>query len=69
LREVDEAEARGADEMWVTSSSKEVLAIVSLDGQPIGDGRPGPLFRRVYRLYQEYKQKVMRAGSREAVSA
>ncbi len=69
LREVSEAEARGADELWVTSSSKEVLAVVRLDGAPIGDGRPGPVFRRMHRLYQEFKQKVMRAGARESVSA
>ncbi|HYX65164.1 MAG TPA: D-amino acid aminotransferase [Burkholderiales bacterium] len=69
LREVSEAEVRGADELWVTSSSKEVLAIVRLDGAPIGEGRPGPVFRRMYRLYQEFKQKVMRAGKRESISA
>ena len=69
LRDVHEAEVRSADEIWVTSSSKEVLAIVALDGVPVGDGRPGPLFARMYQLYQEFKQKVMRAGKREAVSA
>jgi len=69
LREVTEAEVRAADEIWVTSSSKEVLAIVSLDGKPVGDGRPGAAFWRMYRLYQEFKHKVMRAGKREAVSA
>jgi D-alanine transaminase len=69
LREVSEAQVRGADELWVTSSSKEVLAIVRLDGAAIGDGRPGPVFRRMYRLYQDFKQKVMRAGRRESVSA
>jgi D-alanine transaminase len=69
LREVSEAEVRGADEVWVTSSSKEVLAIVRLDGAPIGDGRPGPVFRRMYRLYQDFKQRVMRAGARQSVSA
>jgi D-alanine transaminase len=69
LREIAEAEVRAADEIWVTSSSKEVLAIVSLDGKPVGDARPGPVFARMYRLYQEFKQKVMRAGKREAVSA
>ena len=61
-RAVSEAEVRGADEIWVTSSSKEVLAIVALDGKPVAGGRPGPLFRRVHALYQEFKQKVMRAG-------
>ena len=69
LRDVAEAEVRGADELWVTSSSKEVLPIVALDAAPIGDGRPGPVFGRMYQLYQEFKQKVMRAGKREAVSA
>jgi len=69
FREVTEKEVRAADEIWVTSSSKEVFAIVSLDGAKIGDGRPGPGFRRMYQLYQEFKQKVMRAGKREAVSA
>ncbi len=69
LRDVTEAEVRAADEVWVTSSSKEVLAIVSLDGRKVGEGRPGPVFRRMYALYQEFKQKVMRAGKREALSA
>jgi len=69
FREIDEAEVRAADEIWVTSSSKEILAIVSLDGRRIGDGKPGPLFRRLYELYQEFKRKVMRAGKREALSA
>jgi D-alanine transaminase len=69
LREVAEAEVRGADELWVTSSSKEVFPIVELDRRPIGDGKPGPAFQRMYALYQEFKQKVMRAGKREPVSA
>jgi D-alanine transaminase len=62
FRAVAEAEVRGADEVWVTSSSKEVLAIVTLDGKPVGDGKPGPVFRRMHGLYQEFKKKVMRAG-------
>ena len=69
FKDVTEAEVRAADEVWVTSSSKEVLAIVQLDGKRVGDGRPGPVFRRMHQLYQEFKQKVMRAGKREAVSA
>jgi D-alanine transaminase len=69
FREIPEAEVRGADEVWVTSSSKEILAIVSLDGRKIGEGKPGPLFHRMYELYQEFKRKVMRAGKREALSA
>ena len=60
LREVTEAEVRSADEVWVTSSSKEVLAIVTLDGKPVGDGKPGPLFKRMYQGYQDFKRTVMR---------
>jgi len=68
FRDIAEAEVRAADEIWVTSSSKEVLAVVRLDAQAVGDGRPGPLFRQMYRLYQDFKRKVMRAGRRESVS-
>jgi len=67
--DIKEAEVRAADEIWVTSSSKEVLAIVRLDGAAVGDGRPGPLFRRMYRLYQDFKLRVMRAGRRESQPA
>jgi D-alanine transaminase len=66
FRDVTEAEVRGADEIWLTSSSKEILAVVTLDGKPVGDGKPGPLFRRAWQGYQEFKSKVMR---KEAVSA
>jgi D-alanine transaminase len=51
-RDVPEAEVRTADEIWLTSSTRELLAITTLDGQPVGDGRPGPMFRRVYDLLQ-----------------
>ncbi len=69
FRDLREADVRAADEIWVTSSSKEVLAIVRLDGAPVGDGKPGPLFRRMYRLYQDFKHRVMRAGRRESLPA
>jgi D-alanine transaminase len=68
LRNLSEAETRAADEMWVTSSSKEVLAIVKLDGKAVGDGRPGPVFRRMHQLYQEFKRTVMRAGRERAAA-
>ena len=60
LRAIPEQEVRSADEIWVTSSSKEVLAVTTLDGKPVGNGRPGPLFRTVHQAFQEFKRKVMR---------
>jgi D-alanine transaminase len=68
IRDVSEAETRAADEIWITSSSKEVLAIVQLDGKPVGDGRPGPVFRRMHQLYQEFKRTVMRVGRERAAA-
>ncbi len=62
VREVPETELRSADEILLTSSTKEVMPITVLDGKPVGGGQPGPVFRRLYLLYQEYKATVMRNG-------
>ena len=61
IRPVKEGELRSADEIWVTSSSREVLPITTLDGKPVGSGKPGPVCARVYALYQQFKAQVMRA--------
>jgi D-alanine transaminase len=63
LRPIPEQEVRSADELWVTSSSKEVLAVATLDGQAVGAGRPGPLFWTVHQAFQEFKRKVMRQAA------
>ncbi len=63
VRPVSEAEVRGAQEVWLTSSTKEVLAVTRLDGRPVGEGCPGPVFKRMHAAYQEYKRTVMRAGT------
>lgn len=60
VRPVAEAELRGADEVWVTSSTKEVLPITRIDDAPVADGRPGPLATRMNALYQDFKNQVMR---------
>lgn len=65
VRPIREAEVRAADEIWLTSSTKEVLAVTTLDGKPVGAGVPGPLFRRMHALYQEYKARL---GSARAVA-
>lgn len=62
VREVLEAEVRSADELWMASSTREVLAITTLDGRPVGDGRPGPMGRRMHAWYQDFKRRVMRNG-------
>jgi D-alanine transaminase len=47
------AEARAADEAFVTSASAFVTPVVEIDGQAIGEGRPGPLSRRLREIYIE----------------
>lgn len=62
VAEITEAELRGADEVWMTSSTKEVLAITTLDGDPVGNGRPGPFGEQMWQWYQDFKNSVMRKG-------
>ena len=63
IRAVPEAELRSADEVWLTSSTKEVLAVTTLDGRPVGSGKPGPLFKRRHALFQEHKARVRARGA------
>ena len=62
IRPVSEAELRSADELWLTSSTKEVLAITTLDGQPVGSGKPGPVTRQMHAWYVAFRDEVMRRG-------
>lgn len=63
LRPISEAEVRDADELLLTSATKEVLPICQLDGQAVGDGRPGPIYQRLYAAYQQALADAMRAAS------
>jgi len=62
VREISEAELRAADEVWMTSSTKEILAIATLDGKPVGTGKPGPYAEQMWQWYQDFKNTVMRKG-------
>ncbi len=44
-----------AQEIWFASSTREVYAVTELDGRRIGDGRPGPCWRRMFTLFQQHK--------------
>ena len=51
LRRITREEVQSADELLLTSATKEVLAITTLDGKPVGNGRPGPVYTRLYAGY------------------
>ncbi len=58
VRAIAHAEAMAADEMWLSSSTKEVLAVTTVDGRPFAGGKPGPVFRRVWDAFQRAKSAV-----------
>lgn len=58
LRAITREEVFAADELLLSSASKEVLAVTQLDGRPVGDGRPGPIYARLYALYQQAKARA-----------
>jgi D-alanine transaminase len=53
LRRITRAEVLDADELLLSSATKEVLPITLLDGHPVGEGRPGPVYARLYAGYQQ----------------
>lgn len=57
VRPVSKAEALAADEWWLTSSTKEVLAVTEVDGKPFAGGVPGPMFRKMHALFQTHKPR------------
>jgi len=60
LRPIAEDDVRTADELMISSASKEILPVTKLDNQPVGHGalrgKPGPVYARLYEAYQRAKQ-------------
>jgi D-alanine transaminase len=59
LRPIAEAEVTSADELMLSSATKEVLCVTTLDGEPVGHGagrgKPGPVYARIFEAYQRAK--------------
>lgn len=56
---VTQAELGAAGEIWVSSSTKEVAPVVRLDGAPVGEGVPGPVWQRMHGLFQDFKRRLI----------
>jgi D-alanine transaminase len=54
IEPVSERELRGADEIWLTAATRGAIAVTRLDGAPVGEGRPGPLWRRMHVLIEDF---------------
>ncbi len=57
-RPIREEELKQADEIWLTSSTKEVLPVTRLNDTPVGNGLPGPMWKKMIELYRNYKQEL-----------
>jgi D-alanine transaminase len=53
------ADLQKASEIWVTSSTREIIPVVELDSRPVGDGKPGPVWHTINQLFQAYKQSLL----------
>ena len=66
MRRVSRHEVNTADELWIMSSTKEVVPITTLDGKPVGHGaiagKPGAVFAKMYALFQDYKRDLKPVG-------
>lgn len=58
---ITEADLASAAEIWVTSSTREILPVTTLNGVPVGNGKPGPQWTRMAALFQAYKE-CLRSG-------
>ena len=57
LRRISREEVLTCDELILSSATKEVLPVTTLDGAPIGNGQPGAIYQKLYAGYQAEKQK------------
>jgi len=59
-KNISEDDLHQADEIWLSSATREVLPIVTLNQHAVGNGRPGVVWQQIIQLYHEYKFNVIR---------
>lgn len=63
--DISEEQLRQADEIWITSSTNGVVAVINLDGKVIGEGRPGRCWKQARELYDSFRSKGRRVIRQE----
>lgn len=55
-KEVTEVELKSAEELWISSSTREVVPVTRLNGHPVNSGKPGPVWKQMARHYVDFKR-------------
>ena len=63
IRSVAETELESADEIWLTSSTREIAPVVRLNGKDVADAKAGLVWKKMIHIYQDYKQTLRQAQS------
>ena len=61
IREIAAAELRQVDEIWLTSSTREIAPVVKLNDRLVGEGKAGSLWHKMINIYQEYKRQLRKS--------
>lgn len=61
IRQIAEAELESADEIWLTSSTREIAPVIRLNGKDVANARAGLVWKKMIHIYQDYKQALRQA--------
>jgi D-alanine transaminase len=61
VRNINQDELETADEIWMTGSIREIAPVLELNGKPVADGKPGPVWRKMITIYLQHKQELRNA--------
>lgn len=61
IRQIKEQELAEADEIWLTSSTREIAPVIRLNGKDVADAKAGLVWKKMIHIYQDYKQKLRQA--------
>lgn len=61
VRQIAESELDDADEIWLTSSTREIAPVIRLNGKDVGDAKAGLVWQKMIHIYQQYKQELRKA--------
>lgn len=56
--DITEKELIDADEIWITSSTWEIVPVIKLDNKPVGNGQPGKIWKQVTEVYSRFKNSI-----------